>query len=169
MNMYLLLAEAFAYPQPGQLERLEAGLQEIGKSQGRKELAIFVRKIGRLSLSEWEELATRTLDLSPAAAPYIGFHIWGENYLRGEFMARLNGALLATGVDTEGELPDHLAPVLVYLGVADQPLPELIEHFEPAVRRMAAVLQEKDKHNPYVNLFKAALRLAPQMKPAERA
>ncbi|MGC8856453.1 MAG: nitrate reductase molybdenum cofactor assembly chaperone [Anaerolineae bacterium] len=156
MDIRLLLAEAFCYPRPGLLELLEAGLAESAQSPARSGLAAFVKKIGALSLAEWEELATRTLDLSPAAAPYVGFQIWGESYQRGEFMAKLNRAMTELKVDLEGELPDHLVPVLRYLAVAERPLPELLEHFAPAVERMIAVLREKDKDNPYIKLFEAA-------------
>jgi len=156
MNINLLLAEAFRYPRPGLLERLEAGLAESAKGPARSGLASFVKKIGALSLSEWEELATRTLDLSPAAAPYVGFQIWGESYQRGEFMSKLNRAMAELDIDPEGELPDHLVPILRYLAVTDQPIPELIENFETAVQRMIAILREKDKENPYVHVFEAA-------------
>ena len=156
MNINLLLAEAFRYPRPGLLEQLEAGLAESAQSPARNGLAAFVKKIGALSLAEWEELATRTLDLSPAAAPYVGFQIWGESYQRGEFMAKLNRAMADLDIDPEGELPDHLVPILRYLAVADPPIPELTENFETAVNRMIAVLREKDKGNPYVHLFESA-------------
>jgi nitrate reductase delta subunit len=155
MNINLLLAEAFRYPRPGLLERLEAGLAEAAPGPARSGLAAFVKKISALSLAEWEELATRTLDLSPAAAPYVGFQIWGESYQRGEFMAKLNRAMADLEIDLEGELPDHLVPILRYLAVAEQPLPELLEHFAPAVERMIAVLREKDRDNPYLHLFEA--------------
>jgi nitrate reductase delta subunit len=160
MNINLLLAEAFRYPRPGLLEQLEAGLAESTQSPARSGLAAFVKKIGALSLAEWEELATRTLDLSPAAAPYVGFQIWGESYQRGEFMAKLNRAMAELDIDPEGELPDHLVPILRYLAVADPPIPELIENFAPAVQRMISILREKDKGNPYIKLFEAALSAA---------
>ena len=156
MNINLLLAEAFRYPRPGLLDQLEAGLAESTPGPARSGLAAFVKKIGALSLSEWEELATRTLDLSPAAAPYVGFQIWGESYQRGEFMAKLNRTMAELDIDPEGELPDHLVPILRYLAVANPPIPELIENFETAVQRMIAVLREKDKDNPYIHLFEAA-------------
>jgi len=160
MSIHALLAEAFRYPQPGLIERLEADLAEASQSPAREALAKFIDKAGRLSLSEWEELYTRTLDLSPEVAPYIAFQVWGESYQRGEFMARMNRALFEQGIETEGELPDHLIPVLRYLSVTSNPFPELTEHFEPAVRRMAAVLREKDSKNPYNYLFAAALKSA---------
>jgi nitrate reductase delta subunit len=157
MDIHILLAEAFRYPQPGLLEQLEAGLKEAGKGPARSYLSAFLKKIGALSLSEWEELSTRTLDLSPAAAPYIGFQVWGESYQRGEFMAQLNKAMAELDIDPEGELPDHLVPVLRYLAVAEQPVPALTENFTTAVDRMLSTLREKDKDNPYIFLLEAAL------------
>lgn len=157
MDTYILLAEAFRYPEPGLLEQLEAGLLEIPKSSARKGLASFVKKIGMLSLWDWEELYTRTLDLSPAAAPYVGFQIWGESYQRGEFMAKLNRAMSEADINPEGELPDHLVPILRYLAVTSDPLPELVENFSTATQRMADILYEKDKNNPYIKLFKTVL------------
>lgn len=72
-------------------------------------------------------------------------------------------------MDTEGELPDHIAPILLYLEATDQPIPELIENFEPAVSRMIAILREKDRSNPYIDLFETALKLAPSSNIKEMA
>ena len=159
MAIFELLAKTFTYPYPGLLEELEAGLAEAGRVPGRDGLSAFVKQIAKLSLSEWEELCTRTLDLSPAAAPYVGFQVWGESYQRGEFMSKLNRHMYELDIDPAGELPDHMVPVLRYLGVADEPLPELMENFEPAVERMIGILREKDRRNPYISLFEAALAL----------
>ena len=132
---------------------------EAGRAPGRDGLSAFVKQVAKLSLSEWEELCTRTLDLSPAAAPYVGFQVWGESYQRGEFMSKLNRQMYELDIDPAGELPDHMVPVLRYLGAADAPLPELMENFEPAVERMIGILREKDRRNPYISLFEAALAL----------
>jgi len=169
MRIHMVLAQAFSYPEAGLLAELEEGLSGTGKSPARAKLESFVKKIGKLSLAEWEELATRTLDLSPAAAPYIGFQIWGESYQRGEFMSKMNRALLEAGVDPEGELPDHIVPVLRYLAVTDQLVLELAENFARALKRMIAILREKDKSNPYLDLFEAALEVSPQVPGQEMA
>lgn len=156
-QIYALLAQALSYPYSGLLDELQAGLAGMGKIPGRDGLAAFVKKIGRLSLAQWEELATATLDLNPAAAPYVGFQIWGESYQRGAFMAQLNRALAELDIDPAGELPDHLVPVLRYLAATDRPLPELAGHLQTALGRMIAILQEKDRNNPYLHVYEAAL------------
>jgi len=157
MSIYALLAQALVYPYPGLLEELKAGLAQAEKEPARDRFAAFLKQVGRLSLEEWEELATRTLDLSPAAAPYVGFQIWGESYQRGAFMAKLSRAMAGLGIDPAGELPDHLVPVLRYLAVADPPLPELAERLKPALERMIAILREKERGNPYIHVYEAAL------------
>lgn len=162
MSIYSTIADAFCYPHPQLLEKLQAGLAEVEKGPGKSELAAFVKSVGTLSLSEWEELCTRTLDLSPAAAPYVGFQVWGESYQRGEFMAKLNRVMFELDVNPEGELPDHLVPILRYLDITKQPIPELVENYENAVNRMVSILRDKDKKNPYIRLFEAALQLSPK-------
>jgi nitrate reductase delta subunit len=157
MGIFALLAEAFCYPHPKLREELAAGLAAAGKTPGRDGLAAFVKKVGALSLADWEELATSTLDLSPAAAPYVGFQVWGESYQRGEFMAKLNRAMAELDIDPAGELPDHLVPILRYLDVAEQPLAELNEHLKTALGRMIGILREGDKGNPYIVLLEATL------------
>ncbi len=157
MNIYALLAQALVYPYPGLLDELRAGAAAAPRGPAQGKFASFTNKIGRLSLEEWEELATRTLDLSPAAAPYVGFQVWGDSYQRGAFMAKLNRALAELDIDPAGELPDHLVPVLRYLAAADQPLPELAEHLKTALDRMIAILKERDRGNPYLYVYEAAL------------
>jgi nitrate reductase delta subunit len=156
-SIYTLLAQALVYPYGGLLDELRAGLAGLGKVPGRDGLAAFVKKIARLSLEQWEELATATLDLSPAAAPYVGFQLWGESYQRGAFMAQLSRAMAELDIDPGGELPDHLAPVLRYLAATDAPLPELTEHLQTAVGKMIAILREKERGNPYGHVYEAVL------------
>jgi nitrate reductase delta subunit len=149
---YTLLAESFRYPVPGRLEELERGLKSI-QGDARKGYAAFVKGIQKLSLTEWEELYTITWDLNPVAAPYIGYQMWGENYQRGNFMSNLNRELLNAGIDCDGELPDHLIPVLRYLAAAPEPLPELLEIWPTALERISAALKKADAGNPYLHLL----------------
>ena len=162
-EMLALVGEGFRYPSPGQAERLEAGLASMPAGVEKQAFERFLSALRRLPLSEREELHTRTLDLDPPAAPYVGFQAWGESYQRGNFMAALNRALMETGIETEGELPDHLIPVLRYLARVADPLPELVAVLVPALRRMHAGLREADAHNPYLDLLDAAQLLCQDM------
>ena len=167
MGIYALLAEAFRYPAPGRIEALQAGLAALPQGQAKKHFKDFVKSVQALSLGEWEELHTRTLDLNPPAAPYIGYQAWGESYKRGNFMALINRELKQNGIDTDGELPDHLTPILLYLDQTSQPLPELLEVLVPSVQKMRQVLNKKDPGNPYLSLFDAILHLSRLEKKAE--
>ena len=155
-----LLANALQYPNPQLLSRLERDVQALPAGGQRLSVTAFLNKICRLSLGEWEELQTRTLDLNPPAAPYIGYQTWGESYQRGAFLAKMARVLHETGVNMEGELPDHLAVILRYLAQAESPLPELLEVFSPAVKRMLMALRAADPDNPYVDLMEAVHALA---------
>lgn len=155
IQIFTVLARVLEYPSPGRLETLEKQVQGLEENRVKRLLQTFLAKIGRLSLAEWEVLYTETLDLSPSVAPYVGFQTWGENYQRGEFMARLNQVFQDVRVDQHGELPDHLLPVLNYLANQPEPIAELVEVLEPALNRMSATLQKREPGNPYLDWFEA--------------
>jgi nitrate reductase delta subunit len=120
-----------------------------------KSFTFFLKKMKGLSLAQREELHTRTLDLNPLAAPYIGYQIWGESYQRGAFMSRLNQEFVKHGIDKEGELPDHLIPILRYLTITNEPIPELSKVLPQALKAMRIKLKKAESDNPYLHLLKA--------------
>lgn len=155
MEILSIYAQALQYPYPGQAEALQAQPRALTDEPGLNAWRTFVQEIGARSLSEQEELFTRSLDLNPLAAPYIGYQMWGENYKRGEFMARLGQEMELYAIELEGELPDHLRPVLRYLAAAAAPLPELIEVLDPALAAMRTSLKKSEARNPYLHLLTA--------------
>jgi nitrate reductase delta subunit len=155
MGTYGTLAESLRYPAPGRLAALERALAAMPAGPGKNAFAAFIRRIRPLSLGEWEELHTRTLDLTPLFAPYIGYQAWGESYARGNFMAAMNRALQDSAIELDGELPDHLVPALRYLEACPQPIAALGEALRPAVEKMRAALQKSDPENPYLHLLEA--------------
>jgi len=159
MNAFDALATADRYPQPGHLETLQAAGAQIPAGPARRSYQRFTSLLSQLTLSEWEELHTRTLDLSPLFAPYVGYITWGENYHRGAFLAAMNRAEQNAGIDPDGELADHLDPVLRYLGRVEEPLPELTEVVGPAVAKMYKALKKAEPTNPYVHLLVATRRI----------
>jgi nitrate reductase delta subunit len=158
MNPLSILAEAFRYPGPDRLESLAAGTLALPSSPAKAALTLFLAEVEALSLGEWEELYTRTWDLDPLTPPYIGFHIWGEDYRRGNFLACLHAAYRETGLETDGELPDHLVPVLRCLGTSRLPV-ELVEVFPRSLEKMSASLRKREAQNPYLGLLEAALAM----------
>jgi nitrate reductase delta subunit len=156
------LARAYRYPVPGRLDELRHGIDELPEGPTRRSFAAFVDAIGALSLEAWEELHTRTLDLSPLFAPYVGYVMWGDNYQRGTFMAALRRAQIEAGVELDGELPDHVESVLRYLSATDAPISELEASLAPSLERMESALTKAEADSPYLHLLKATRLALPQ-------
>lgn len=149
------VALALRYPTTDSAAVLEAELDRLPEGRVRKELGRFVSAVSRLSLGAWEELHTRTLDLSPLFVPYVGHVAWGENYRRGAFMAELKAAQDDAGVDRHGELPDHLDPVLRMVPHVEL-IPDLEEVLERSVAQMRKDLAKAERDNPYRHVLAAA-------------
>ena len=164
MNDFEAIAMALQYPGPGRLEELRESWDTLPGGPVRRHLLKFLGEIEKLSPAGWEELHTRTLDLAPIFAPYVGFTIWGENYQRGEFMAAVKVAQEAIGIDPDGELPDHLEPVLRYLAASGEPFPGLIEVFPLAVTKMRKTLKEAESDNAYRHVLAAAAEAAERLE-----
>ncbi len=156
MNTLNLLALVFRYPRAGSLESISSAVSRLPRGGVKASLERFLKAISKLTPGEWEELYSRTLDLTPLSAPYVGYAIYGEDYRRGVFMAALNRAYAEAGVDAQGELPDHLVPVFEYLARTPNPLPELLEVLEPSVRKIHQTLKTLEPRNPYVAGLEAA-------------
>ena len=81
-------------------------------AQGISEFGQFVEQCGEFEL---EEAYTRTFDVNPACALEIGWHLFGEDYMRGQFLVRMRGELAKYGIPESSELPDHLTHVLAVI------------------------------------------------------
>jgi len=155
-----VVALGYRYPSPSALEQLDDAVRNEQHAEVRKPMMQFVAGVAQLTLGEWEELHTATVDLSAPFVPYVGHVVWGENYRRGEFMADLKAAMEAAGVDLAGELPDHIEPVLRYLAVAEQPMADLASVLPDAVTEMEQTLHNAQPDNPYCHLLAATVACA---------
>lgn len=162
------VAVAFRYPRPGSLERLRDEVSMIESRPVRHAMENFLSQIGSRELSEWEELHTATLDLSPKFVPYVGHAVWGENYRRGSFMADMAREIRECGLDLHGELPDHLDPILRYLDTVDDPLEDVVEVLPQALMRMSKELSKAEKSNPYRHVLDAAQTVAEELIESRR-
>ncbi len=160
-----VVALGFRYPDPPSLGVLSDSVAAMPRSSVRKAMEDFIAAVESLELGEWEELHTRTLDLSPMFVPYVGHVTWGENYRRGEFMAELKRDMEACGVDLGGELPDHIEPILRYLATTPAPMSDLTDVLEKSVTEMQSTLRTAEKRNPYRHLLAATLAVVQDLKP----
>ena len=120
------------------------------------EVVAFFDEVGHVVPEGVEELYTRTFDLNPVATLEVGWHLWGEAYERGRFLADLRGLQELMGIDAGSELPDHLTVILATLAHLDDPS-VLMTQIAPALEKIAAPLDEQG--NPYRHLVRAATAL----------
>ncbi len=142
-NVYERLASLLEYPDA----RWESN---IALCADLATLSEFCEGVAALSLSDLQELYTRTFDLNPVCALEIGYHLFGENYKRGQFLASLRETEAPFDLGQEHQLPDYL-PVLLRLltKLDDEELRSSLigECLVPAIDKMIGAL--KDGENPY--------------------
>lgn len=143
----LRVAELLRYPDPPLAPR--AG--------DTPDVAAFFEEIANVVPEGVEELYTRTFDLNPVATLELGWHLWGEQYERGRFLADLRALQDGLGMEASTELPDHLTLVLATLARMENPA-ALAAKITPALEKIKAPLEEQG--NPYRHLIRAAAALA---------
>lgn len=165
-----LLADALDYPGAGWpqiLARCRAA-SEGGSALGpaAPPLAAFASAAGAIPQGQLEELYTASFDMQPEMSLNTGFHLFGDDYLRSAFLAKLVEIYQQRGFAGGTELPDHACQLLRFLARAGEE-PEAAASTEglaqdclaPALARVAARL-EAARH-PYADLLRAILALLP--------
>ena len=154
---YDSLSELLRYPQPGYAAfwNRAIGIIEQSHADAAETLKSFVAETAELDLEELEELYTRSFDLNPATTLEVGWHLWGDAYERGRFMAKMRERLSELDICEGGELPDHLTSVLQLLPRIDDDKMDwwANEYLIRALGRMRKPL--KDTTNPYRHLLDA--------------
>ena len=98
-----------------------------------------------------QELYVQIFEFNPACTLEIGWHIFGENYERGEFLVRMREQLRRYGIAETTELPDHLVHLLFLMDRMErEQAAELAGQFLlPALEKILDAL----KDNPYKTLI----------------
>ncbi len=155
-SIYVNLADLLDYPGADWQSRCNE-CKDLLRTESQllvSQFALFASEAEVLSLSDLQELYTRTFDLSPVCALDIGYHLFGENYKRGVFLANLRETEAPFDLDQEHQLPDFL-PVLLRLltKLDDKELRASLigECLIPALEKMLKTLSEGD--NPYRDLI----------------
>ncbi len=107
------VAAALAYPDPGRAEK--PGTEEV-LTCAPPAMASALRALGAYLAAtpagEAEERYAALFDLNPICTLHAGYHLFGEDYKRGELLAGLAVELRSAGVATGTELPDYLPALL---------------------------------------------------------
>lgn len=109
------------------------------------------------TLQELEEAYTRSFDLNPACTLDVGWHLFGETYKRGQFLAMMRHHHHLHGIEEGTELPDHLPALLdLSMHLESQDALDLVDDCVlPALEKVLEALQE----GPYRPVLQALFLL----------
>ena len=155
-DMLDALADLLEYPDAEWAERFDA-CRYLLNSEGpalAEAFRGFRTGVEGLSLSELQELYTRTFDLNPVCAPEVGYHLFGDTYKRGVFLARLRETEEPYALGQERQLPDYLPVMLRLVGrLEDEELRSALvrDCLLPATEKMCEALSKAA--SPYACLL----------------
>jgi nitrate reductase delta subunit len=156
-TLYDALAGLLAYPDAGFHQRVTACRQAVADRhpEAAELLDRFAGCIAPLSAEELEELYTQTFDLNPVCSLEVGWHLFGENYSRGEFLVTMRQELRRSALPESTELPDHLTHVVAAVARME---PRQADRFTvtfllPALQKMLKGLAGKG--SPFENVLEA--------------
>ena len=155
-HLYEVLASLLEYPGEDWSDRVERCKQwlTIQEPEVAVQFVGFRRKVRALTIAQLQEVYTQTFDLNPVCTLDIGYHLFGENYKRGELLANLRETEAPYELGQANQLPDYL-PVLLRLlvKIEDQELRTALiaEVMIPALDKMLQAFG--DGENPFRDLI----------------
>jgi nitrate reductase delta subunit len=157
-HLYEIYADLLDYPTDDWQARIAdcKWLMNQEPSANAALLLEFLQATEGLPLATLQERYTQTFDLNPVCNLEIGYHLFGENYKRGVFLANLRETETPFALGQAQQLPDYL-PVLLRLLVkledAELRSALITECLIPALDLMMAALQKAE--NFYGSLIAA--------------
>lgn len=135
------IAPLFRYPDAEYAARAAASAAALKLDA----LVAFAGIVVAMPRPHLQECYVDAFDLDPACAPELGWHLFGERYERGEWLASLRRDLRRLAIDEAGELPDHVTNVLMLLA-RDEPsrAADLALLVAPAFDALHAALERRD-------------------------
>lgn len=160
-NEFSMLAMLLRYPENGYAPEAEH-CRNFFSAEWPEAAALlhdFVEKTHAYSLEDLQAIYTATFDLNPVCSLEMGWHLFGENYERGEFLVKMRRELRRHSVVESNELPDHLTHALDLLNCME---PEEAAVFSTAclftaLDKMRAAIENKS--NPFECILLAIVRL----------
>jgi nitrate reductase delta subunit len=156
-TLYDALAGLLVYPDAGYHRRVTACRQTLADRhpEATQLMDRFAERVAPLSAEELEELYTQTFDLNPVCSLEVGWHLFGENYSRGEFLVTMRQELRRSALPESTELPDHLTHVVAAVARMEPRQADrfTITYLLPALEKMLKGLAGKD--SPYEHVLEA--------------
>lgn len=155
---YPLLAALLEYPTAEWHDLVEKAAQILAQQGGSVASAwtAFFEAVQWVPIDQMQERYVQTFELSSNCTLEAGYHLFGDTYKRGEFLAHLRKEQESIGVDGGRQLPDYL-PLLLRMvpRIEDAELREALRDdcILPAVRTMTDRLEAAE--NPYRALLGA--------------
>ena len=150
------LSRLLSYPDDHyvQLAELLYLLVQNELPEAAREISAFGQFVEQCAEHELEEAYTRTFDVNPSCALEIGWHLFGEDYMRGQFLVRMRGELCRYDIPESSDLPDHLAHVLSVLAAMPEDRGHRFAHacVFPAIYKMRAALDKNG--SPFGHLIR---------------
>ena len=122
----------------------------------------FGELVRNSTLAELQEEYVAHFDFNPAAAPYLGHHLYGDNQKKASYMIQVKKEYGRYDFHPcDSELPDHLAVLLDFLAHLasrgdDAPRREFIEKMVlPGLNKLLAASTPRDL-SPWLTLVQAA-------------
>lgn len=152
-RLFVHLAHLLSYPERRMLEHV-AHLQQAleDRPDVSRKVKLFSDYVTSTPMTAIEERFTNTFDMNPACCLEVGWHLFGEDYKRGEFLVHMRQALQEEELPESVELPDHLSHCLHLLAVLED------EDAQPFARRfllpaLEKILKSLDNENLYRNIL----------------
>ncbi|HBA90033.1 MAG TPA: nitrate reductase molybdenum cofactor assembly chaperone [Geobacter sp.] len=124
--------------------------------------SLFGDMVRDSTLAELQEDYVAHFDFNPAAAPYLGHHLYGDNQKKGAYMIQVKQEYGRHDFEPPAEeLPDHLAVVLYFLAHLarrgdDASRRDFIEKLVlPGLNKLIAASAARDA-SPWLTLVEAA-------------
>lgn len=169
-NTLHVFADLLSYPTGDYKRRAEDLFRERHvageKSESLKQYQEFLSKT---ELGGVEELFTRTFDMNKNTCLEIGWHLYGEDYKRGEFLVRMRQALAEYDIPESVELPDHISHCLKLVAVLDREEATIFvaRFLRPA---LDVILDNFEAGNPFKSLLRTLqLYLDEEYQPVDNA
>lgn len=151
--VFVHLAHLLRYPEEECRQHLEQLNSELTEQQEVEEnLEPFRTFVTGRPFTEWEELFTRTFDMNPPSCLEVGWHLYGEDYKRGEFLVNMRQALAQYHLPESEELPDHMSHCLQLLArMEPEEAPVFVDKYLlPALEK---ILKGLKPENPFMGLL----------------